>query len=908
MAKALAVLRNHPNYHSGSAPLSAEPPSFLLPPRPEKAVATQGILGKQSLLSVTILLGFGIYFTFGILTLRWFFTVPEYADHYFPLRQWFVGELLHGHFPLWNPNWGLGEPFGWFLTIPLDLFTPLEMLFGPIYNVFFTLQFLALLAAAYWALTRMGMPRAIAVFGACLFAVMPSVTYYYFYFVLTNSYVVNTLLFALTPLYVFTGRRRWLCAVYATEFLGLFGTKAEYWFFNAVMFAFIAVTATAVATYSGKVPLGLTIRRLLLVGAVFGLACLSHLWQINTIYQEIRLSGRDTGWKMDVLTFLRLTVQTLITSPFLQIMSLTAPFAYALWRHRFGNGFAIVPGFAFLMAVGFLTAIVVNPSLFQPTVELARTFWNGLLIRPGALGIPIGAVAWWLLAPERSLRTLLRSGILYLPFVYYWFQPGDLLAYGEYAQILRTPVVIELLVAALVWFGMTAVGRDFWPSLAWASLFFILVLRENGQLILLLVTGNTWIVDRDSYIPQYAIAIMAAAGLNEFCGWPLVTGTARRFLSATSSAALEWTVGAGALALLVAGLWPNPYYSHPLVERTPPDYPYYRGVPGVSAAFAELKREGADRIFLINKFTKAMTYGFGEALLNGLSQVTYYSSTIPHYMLDWAFFQRYGKEVPNWVSFNGAYTPLMLRQFPAVGNPEVDKYEAYLGAIVARPIIDPGVLRLLGVTDVGYFDLSLGDETVGYHDLIDRDTVEKRWQALKLDHVRKFPVGYYVPNSPDGKPYPLQNFVVGSLRDPFPRAFVIHGLTQDARRQLREDWRASAGDGRLISFGQEYPITAATIERPSTEIVRVQVDDPQGGLLVLSDLYHPFWSATLDGAPIKIEPTMMVMRGVEVPPGSHQLVFRCQIPHGRRAVAISLISFIAGLSLFFYPGRNAPKQ
>jgi hypothetical protein len=44
--------------------------------------------------------------------------------------------------------------------------------------------------------------------------------------------------------------------------------------------------------------------------------------------------------------------------------------------------------------------------------------------------------------------------------------------------------------------------------------------------------------------------------------------------------------------------------------------------------------------------------------------------------------------------------------------------------------------------------------------------------------------------------------------------------------------------------------------------------------LVLNELYHPLWRATVDGAPSRIYPTNVVMRGVVVPPGATRVRMR----------------------------------
>jgi hypothetical protein len=66
--------------------------------------------------------------------------------------------------------------------------------------------------------------------------------------------------------------------------------------------------------------------------------------------------------------------------------------------------------------------------------------------------------------------------------------------------------------------------------------------------------------------------------------------------------------------------------------------------------------------------------------------------------------------------------------------------------------------------------------------------------------------------------------------------------------------------------------TATLVRYANTEI-EVAVDAPTGGVLVLNDVWHPWWRATLDGAPAEILKANVIFRAVVVPPGRHTIRF-----------------------------------
>jgi hypothetical protein len=65
----------------------------------------------------------------------------------------------------------------------------------------------------------------------------------------------------------------------------------------------------------------------------------------------------------------------------------------------------------------------------------------------------------------------------------------------------------------------------------------------------------------------------------------------------------------------------------------------------------------------------------------------------------------------------------------------------------------------------------------------------------------------------------------------------------------------------------------ATLVRYTNTDIEVTVESERGGVLVLNDVWHPWWRATLDGAPAEILKANGIFRGVGVPAGRHTVRF-----------------------------------
>ena len=141
-----------------------------------------------------------------------------------------------------------------------------------------------------------------------------------------------------------------------------------------------------------------------------------------------------------------------------------------------------------------------------------------------------------------------------------------------------------------------------------------------------------------------------------------------------------------------------------------------------------------------------------------------------------------------------------------------------------------------------------------------------------------------------------------------PRAFVIGHVTETSTsphgkntpRMLENiDPRATLllPQDHWPKDSERASFTAATIQSHSENEVRVQTNSAGYGYLVLTDLFHPGWTATIDDQPAAILPADIAFRAVPVSPGTHSIVFRFDVPGWKAGAIVSAFSWLAVICL-----------
>ena len=101
-----------------------------------------------------------------------------------------------------------------------------------------------------------------------------------------------------------------------------------------------------------------------------------------------------------------------------------------------------------------------------------------------------------------------------------------------------------------------------------------------------------------------------------------------------------------------------------------------------------------------------------------------------------------------------------------------------------------------------------------------------------------------------------------------------------------------------LPIRSDLPASLAQITDYSSTSVTILAQAKQDGLLVLSDQYYPGWRAYMDGQPAEIVRVNQIMRGVLLPAGDHQIVFRFQPESLHLGFWLSLAGLVVCIGLW----------
>jgi len=137
-----------------------------------------------------------------------------------------------------------------------------------------------------------------------------------------------------------------------------------------------------------------------------------------------------------------------------------------------------------------------------------------------------------------------------------------------------------------------------------------------------------------------------------------------------------------------------------------------------------------------------------------------------------------------------------------------------------------------------------------------------------------------------------------------PRAWVVYEAVSPAGDQTVEslmfDRTFRPGETAILEAGATRPrldrdtATEAQIrwETRTPDRLALTVETAGAGLLVFAEIYHPYWSATVDGNSVPVHQVDGALRGVPVPAGSHRVEMQFRdltMRHGAWGSAIGVV-------------------
>jgi hypothetical protein len=793
-----------------------------------------------------LLILFPFYITYDLYTNSVFFSHDAYAGIYYPFREWFIGNLLNFEFPLWNPFWGIGHEAVVWSTVPIDFYSILEIFIKPHYEYFFLIHCMAIVLCGYYVFRKWDFNPWRALIGVLLFYMSPVVTTWTVEFVNTNTFIAHIFIFFFMVKWFETGKVRYPLLMGWTFFLGMFGTKMDLWFFELVYFFLVLIIAFFIMR-----PKRLSMV-FLPVGCIL-VAIIAQAWQINilvnALYNSNRMGVPHGLYNLFSSEMYRNLYLSLGDREHIPLAIICTLFFVGVHKKSYKRIFFIAAGIV---------------------VSLFFKFWEFPFLIP-FLRSPVffGAIIATIFVDkaEYTRKQILSAWILFMLPAYYWCVP--MIDFDESHFKIIAPVLFKGIWSFLVWMGCLQMHRNRTAKLAYLSIIMVLVMEIQGQIVLTYLFGYLWMAGRDSFLIDFAFALIGTIGTITFF---------RHKIEILRLAPFIIVLSALPNLLYTVPTKPIPHYANPLIH---PKLPYngYTAIPGLKDLINKWDYLPYRRVLdpdIDRDVDPIMKYpqNQGTFLLEQTGNVAFHQSLAPARFSELMFFHMAGIAPDDKVSAYSNYSNQKIARLPKVDTKGFSRGTIGYIMMWMIPPFDLDFLRLLGI-----------DRIVTRTDGI----LPGMTQKLKLKNITK-----------------SGNFNVAELSDTLPRTFLVTNVTNDNLKDFKENMKPKINmcNDQDLEMSNIYKAQAASILEYKREYVAIDVKSPSGGYLVLTDVFHPYWSASIDGKPAEIIPAFHAFRAVKTPPGIHRIEFFCRVPNFKKAFLISFILIAVSLPVTFILWRK----
>jgi len=242
----------------------------------------------------------------------------------------------------------------------------------------------------------------------------------------------------------------------------------------------------------------------------------------------------------------------------------------------------------------------------------------------------------------------------------------------------------------------------------------------------------------------------------------------------------------------------------------------------------------------------------------------------------------------------------------------------------ATDTIDVAKGSLDDISHIGGYDAAMLKRYIEYinaHSGRPLDSLLVISETAKPGKMLKMTGLTHVVSTPKKPAYPGSDLVYSDnqyklyqIRNPYPRAFIVHKYRNIPERELRFEIIKSKGFDPLREVILEKEPNIKPVESPkSSKLEMVEFIDYQAhevklkvqlaspGILVFTDAFYPNWKATVNGKIQTILAANHLFRAIALPAGKHEIAFSYQTQTFHASLKISLAAMIICILLCYAP-------